>query len=204
VGKIRRHQRRVLQEQGFGVATACGLPVSRTTRLRLLDDSDAPGLHALIEANRGHLARWFAWAAAQTSEDTRGFIRGAKQQVARNDGFQAGILREGELVGVAGYHAVDWRRRSTSIGYWLGERFQGEGTMTESVRLLVDHALSVWSLNRVEIRAAAENRRSRQIPERLGFREEGTLREAERVGDRALDSVVYSTLARDWLGLHDR
>jgi ribosomal-protein-serine acetyltransferase len=38
---------------------------------------------------------------------------------------------------------------------------------------------------------AAENRRSRRIPERLGFVEEGTLREAELVGERRLNSVVY-------------
>jgi ribosomal-protein-serine acetyltransferase len=43
--------------------------------------------------------------------------------------------------------------------------------MTAAVRLLVDHALTVWQLNRVEIRAAVENRRSRAIPKRLGFRQ---------------------------------
>jgi ribosomal-protein-serine acetyltransferase len=58
--------------------------------------------------------------------------------------------------------------------------------------------LSGWHLNRVELRAAEENRRSRAIPEHLGFRRDGTLREAELVGGRYLDSVVYSMLAADW------
>jgi ribosomal-protein-serine acetyltransferase len=70
--------------------------------------------------------------------------------------------------------------------------------MTRTVRALVDQALIGWGLNRVEIRAAPENQRSRAIPERLGFREEGVLREAEHVGDRFLDSVVYGMLAADW------
>ena len=64
----------------------------------------------------------------------------------------------------------------------------------------MDHAFSVWDLNRVEIRAAPENLRSRAIPERLGFTEEGTLRQAERVGDRYLDNTVYAVLAEDWKG----
>jgi ribosomal-protein-serine acetyltransferase len=64
--------------------------------------------------------------------------------------------------------------------------------------LLVDHALSTWRLHRVEIRAAPENRRSRAIPERLGFRQEGTLREAQLVDGRYLDSVIYAVLAADW------
>ncbi len=69
--------------------------------------------------------------------------------------------------------------------------------MTAAVRLLVDHALTVWQLNRVEIHAVTGNRRSRAIPERLGFREEGTLRQAQLVNGRYLDCVVYSALAAD-------
>ena len=49
-----------------------------------------------------------------------------------------------------------------------------------------------------EIRAAVGNARSRALPQRLGFREEGILREAERVGDAYLDVVVYSVLASEW------
>lgn len=179
-------------------AVVLRLPISDTSHLRLLDEADAQELHALIEANRARLARWLPWAAAQTFEDTLGFIRKTEEQLAGNDGFQTAIVCEGDIVGVVGYVGVDWSNRSTSLGYWLGEEYQGKGTMTEAVRALVDHALSVWELNRVEIRAAAENRRSRVIPERLGFRQEGTLREAELVDGRYLDSVVYSTLAADW------
>lgn len=69
--------------------------------------------------------------------------------------------------------------------------------MTAAVRLLVDHALSIWHLNRVEILVATENRRSQAIPERLGFREEGTLRQFQLVYSRYLDCVSYSMLAAD-------
>jgi ribosomal-protein-serine acetyltransferase len=84
------------------------------------------------------------------------------------------------------------------IGYWLGKTHQGRGTMTRTVGVLLDHAFGTWKLNRVEIRAAPENARSRAIPERLGFRQEGTLREAQRIGDRYLDDVVYAMLGSDW------
>ena len=99
---------------------------------------------------------------------------------------------------MAGFIAVDWSHRTTGIGYWLGQEFAGSGTMTAAIRALTDHALRVWELNRVEIGAATENRRSRAIPERLGFREEGTVRQAQRVGNRYLDLAVYSMLAEDW------
>lgn len=166
--------------------------------LRLLEEADAGELHALVEENRAYLSRWLPWPAAQTRRETEAFLRRSREQLEARNGFQAALVSDGRIVGVAGYHGVDWVNRSTSLGYWLEERSQGRGAMTEAARALTGHALIAWDLNRVEIRAAPGNLRSRAIPERLGFREEGTLREAERVGGHYLDSVVYSMLAADW------
>jgi ribosomal-protein-serine acetyltransferase len=177
---------------------AGGLEIADDCHLRLLDEADARELHALIETNRVYLSRWLPWAASQTFDDTLEFIRRIRSQLSNNDGFQAAVVLEESIVGVIGYHGVDWDNRSTRIGYWLDERHQGRGTMTAAVRLLVDHALRVWSLNRAEIRAAVENRRSRAVPERLGFRLEGTLHQAELIDGRYLDCVVYAMLEADW------
>jgi ribosomal-protein-serine acetyltransferase len=166
--------------------------------LRPFVESDMEELHGLIAANRDYLGRWLPWAASQTPEDTLEFIRKGQQQLDNNDGFQGALVCEGAIAGAVGYHRVDWVNGSTSLGYWLGEDRQGRGTMTEAVRALVDHAFLTWSLNRVEIRVAVDNRRSRAIPERLGFQMEGVLRGAERVGDRYLDTALYSILAGEW------
>jgi ribosomal-protein-serine acetyltransferase len=166
--------------------------------LRPLVEADAEELHSLIEANRRRLAQWLRWAATQTIGDTVGFIRETEAQADRNDGFQRGIVIDERLAGVIGFIGVDWENRSTSLGYWLSAAHEGRGVMTRAVRIMVDHALQAWELNRVEIRVAAENRRSRAIPERLGFRRGRTLRKAEQVNGRYLDSVVYSMLAADW------
>jgi ribosomal-protein-serine acetyltransferase len=167
--------------------------------LRLLDESDADELYRLIDENRAHLAPWLPWASGHTREATREFIRLTRRQAAANDGFQAALVCEGEIVGVAGFLSVNWPHGSTTIGYWLSERHQGRGLMTGAVRALVEHAFGEWDLHRVEIRAATENVRSRRIPERLGFREEGVLREAERIGERYNDLAVYAILAPEWV-----
>lgn len=172
--------------------------IGEACELRLLEEEDAPELYALIDANRAQLRTWLPWAATQTLADTLGFIQRTRQQLTANDGFQTAIVCEGAVAGVIGYVRVDWKSRSTSLGYWLGKEYQGRGTMTAAVRALVNHALLGWHLNRVEIRAADENRRSRAIPERLGFRQDGILRQAELVEGRYLDSVVYSMLAVEW------
>jgi ribosomal-protein-serine acetyltransferase len=174
------------------------LYITDDSYLRLLEEADARELHGLIEANRAYLARWLPWAAGQTFEDTLDFIRGTRSQAKENEGFQTAIATEKGIAGVIGYVSLDWANRSTRVGYWLNEDQRGRGTMTAAVRLLVDHALTVWQLNRVEIIVATGNRRSRAIPERLGFREEGTLRQFQLVNDRYLDCVSYSMLAAEW------
>lgn len=166
--------------------------------VRPLEAGDAAELYALVEANREHLARWMPWAAEQDLAGTERFIAEAKAQLSAENGFQAKIEPEGEIVGVVGFHAVDRVNRSAGLGYWLAESAQGKGTMAKVVGEVLDHAFDEWGLHRVEIHCAPENHRSRRIPERLGFREEALLRETELVGGRYLDSVVYGMLAEEW------
>jgi ribosomal-protein-serine acetyltransferase len=166
--------------------------------LRLFEESDAQSLYALIERNRAHLSRWLPWAEQQTLDGTQAYIRMSRKQLADNEGFQAAITERGRIIGSIGFHRVDWLHRGTGIGYWLDADAQGRGTMTLAVTALLDFAFQAWRLNRVEIRAAVENRRSRAIPERLGFQLEGTLRQAEFVGGRYLDHVVYAMLSEEW------
>jgi ribosomal-protein-serine acetyltransferase len=56
---------------------------------------------------------------------------------------------------------------------------------------------TLYSLNRFDIRCAVENNRSRAIPERLGFKNEGIIRRAEKVYKQYLDHVVYGLLKND-------
>jgi ribosomal-protein-serine acetyltransferase len=169
-------------------------------RLRPLEESDADELVQLVDENREHLAPWMTWV--ETTSNTREvrleFIRHTRRQLAEDNGFQAAIVDGDEIIGVIGFHGIDWRNRSTSLGYWLAADRQGKGTMTEAVRALTTHAFRGWGLNRVEIRVATGNRRSAAIPVRLGFAKEGVLRQAERHGDAFKDLVVYSMLADEW------
>jgi ribosomal-protein-serine acetyltransferase len=171
--------------------------LSDDCHMKLLEEADAEELYGVVEQNRAYLAEWLPWPAGQTLEGTVEFIRKSRRQLDENDGFQAVLVLEGRIVGAAGYTGIKWEARSTGLGYWLAEGYQGRGLMTRAVGALTDHAFDELGLNRVEIQVASDNHRSRAIPERLGFKEEGLLREYERVGDRYLDIVVYALLARE-------
>lgn len=171
------------------------LEVADRCYLRILEEADAEELYELVDANRDHLAEWMPWAAEQTLEQTANFIRTARRRHEERNGFEMALVLDERMIGAAGFAGIDWVARATSVGYWLAEEHQGRGLMTRAVKALVDHAFGELELHRVEIQAAKENLRSRAIPERLGFQEEGTLREAERVGGRYHDLVVYGLLA---------
>lgn len=167
--------------------------------LRLLELRDAEALYRLVDANRVHLRRWMPWVdGTRGMHDIRTFIETTRRQLSSDNAFQAGLWHRDRLVGVIGFHGINRASRSTSIGYWLDAGMQGQGLMTRACEALVGHALVDLGLNRVEIRAAVGNQKSRAIPERLGFQQEGVIREAEWLYDHFVDHVVYGMLGRDW------
>jgi ribosomal-protein-serine acetyltransferase len=167
--------------------------------LGLLEQRHAEELFALVEQNREYLREWLPWVDNSRSlADSQEFIKGSLEQFASNGSFGTGILYQGKLAGAIGFHYIDWSNRSTSIGYWLAASFQGKGLMTKACRILVDYAFNELGLNRLEIRCATENTKSRAIPQRLGFKQEGTIRQAELLYDHYVDLVVYGILASEW------
>lgn len=166
--------------------------------LRPYTEEDAAELTAIVAANREHLAPWLPWAATYGYQDSIDYVARTRAQIESEDAFEGAIVVDGEIVGGAGLHAIDRLNRSTSIGYWLTAAAQGSGLMTATVRALLDHAFGALDLHRVVIEAVLDNARSRAIPERLGFTEEGVQREAKLVRGRFEDAALYAMLASDW------
>jgi ribosomal-protein-serine acetyltransferase len=167
--------------------------------LRLYAPHHADEVFAVSSANREHIRVWLPWIdAVKTVDDTREFIRKSLEQYSRDDGFQCGIWEDNLYIGGAGFHWINRTSNHTEIGYWLAKGAEGRGIMTAAVRVLIDYSFNVWKLNKVEIRAARSNHRSRAIPRRLGFTEEGVLRQIGRIGTTYHDLVVYGITAAEW------
>jgi ribosomal-protein-serine acetyltransferase len=177
--------------------------VGDSHELRLLRTSDTDELFILTDANRAYLRTWLPWLDKTTSSThTRDFIQSTLQQFADNQGFVAAICYEHSIVGVIGYNQIDWHNRIGYIGYWLAEAYKGKGIMTVSCRAIVDYGFGTLALNRLVIACASENKRSRAIPERLGFTHESTARDAEWLYDHFVDHEIYVQLHHDWKCQH--
>jgi ribosomal-protein-serine acetyltransferase len=175
------------------------ISIDDETELRIYEERHAQEVAELVDQNRVYLRQWLPWVDfSRTIEDSKAFIKNSLQQFAQNEGFQMGIWYRGKLAGGIGYHPIDWANRKVEIGYWLGESFQGKGLMTKACRTLVTYAFDELGLNKVEIHCATSNIRSCAIPKRLGFTQEGILREAEWLYDHFLDLFVFGMFAREW------
>ncbi|MCD5325497.1 MULTISPECIES: GNAT family N-acetyltransferase [Pontibacillus] len=173
--------------------------INKELHLKLLDVTDIDRLFRLVNSNRRHLRKWLPWVdVTEKPEDTKRFIESTMQKFADNKGFETGIYYKGELAGVIGVHELDHQNKKTSIGYWLGENFQGKGIVTKAATTYLHYLFETRGFNRVEIRCAKRNKKSQAIPERLGFTKEGTIRQCEWVNDRYVDHVVYSLLKEEY------
>ncbi|WP_027965195.1 GNAT family N-acetyltransferase [Halalkalibacillus halophilus] len=167
--------------------------------LRLIDLGDKQAVYDITRRDSSYLREWLPWVDyIKEVKDTEEFIHMCKKGYAESRSLNAVIVFKGKVVGVAGYNELDWQNKIAYIGYWLAEGYQGNGIMTKVAHGLTKYAFEGLGMNKVDIRAASENYKSRAIPERLGFTEEGMIRAGEMLYGKAVDHVVYGMLKREW------
>ena len=159
----------------------------------------ADELFALVDSNRAYLGRWLPWVDyIRAVKDEREWIKGLLDAGAEGWVYPLMIMYKGLLVGSIGILTLGSPDRASEIGYWLAENVQGRGIATRACRTLLDYAFGSRGMNRLQIRAAVDNTRSRAIPERLRFTFEGVQRQAKLLNDDFQDLAVYSMLAAEW------
>ena len=170
------------------------------SEIRMLEERHAEALFSLIEQNR---ERQLEIPQLFSLDEARKAIKRDLALFAESKGLGVGIWHQGELAGMVRYHEIDWENRSTEFGYRLGAVFEGKGLVTKVCRVMIAHAFEELKLNRIVITCDTENSKSRAVAERLGFTQEGVLRQSEWLKDRFIDEAVYSLLADEWRGRNE-
>lgn len=162
-------------------------------RLRMLTPENSLLLFLLISKNKKHLEPWFEWANHVDSEqDCLEFIENSNQK-------DFGIWVDDALIGVIGFHEINWNHKHAEIGYWIAEDQQHKGYVKLAVKALIAYLLLEFKLNRIEILCAINNKASRGLAEKLGFQFEGIQRDGYHFQDRFSDVACYSLLAREFV-----
>ena len=175
------------------------LKVDRDIELQLFQLHHIDELFRLVDHNRTYLREWLPWVDTITEPyQYHSIIPIWLKQFADNTGFHTGIRYKGLLVGAIGLHHIDWNQSQTSIGYYLSQDAQGYGIMTRAVQALINYAFLELGLHRIELRCGEKNDKSKAIPTRLGFVQEGILRDGEKINGQFHNLVVYSMLSHQW------
>lgn len=182
------------------IAPPITIGCSSEVELRELKKEDADTLFVLTATNSLYLREWLPWVDRVTHvSDSEDFIKEILAHLVTDfSNISLGIFYKDKLVGVIGWHKVDLKKASTSLGYWLDEYHQGKGIVTAAVNGLVNWLFSVLDLARVEIHCAVNNSKSQAIPKRLGFSFEKVVSRAEKLYGHYVDHQIWYTTKETW------
>ncbi len=164
-------------------------------------EDDAEALQEAVAESREHLRPWMFFADKhQTVEESRDWINQQRADVILRKNFNCALfeVESGRYLGGLGIIPKDWEIRYFEIGYWLRKSAEGQGYMTEAVRVVVDYLFEELQAQRVEILCDERNTHSANVARRLGFVQEGLMRNDFRDPSGNLrNTLIFSRIPGD-------
>ncbi len=178
------------------------IPVDDSISLEFLEEIHAESLYNLVNANRFYLREWLPWVdGMQTVANFTQYIIDTNNRAAAKTDYGYAIIIDKNIVGRIGMHHINTQNKIGEIGYWLADGWQGRGVVTKCCTALIDHGFTALGLNRIEIKCGTDNSKSMAIAEKLQFKKEGILRQAEWLNGKFIDLYLYALLKEDWKNL---
>jgi [ribosomal protein S5]-alanine N-acetyltransferase len=176
-------------------------PQLETSRLilRRMQASDAGALFEVLaddEVTRYYDDETFT-DVSQAGEQIKAWENGFSNRRCLRWGIT--MKGEPEIIGTCGYYGLHaWHRRA-SIGYELKRSCWRQGFMTEALAVLIDLGFREMDLNRIDAVVMPANTASIKLLEKLGFHNEGLLKEYENWGPKGFaDLCMLALLRSSW------
>ena len=168
--------------------------------LRLLQLEDVPAFAAYH--SEPDVARYQSWDTPYTTADGERLVA-AQQGVDFGDPgpwVQVAAVDRAtrELCGDCAVRVAVDQPRTAEVGVTFAPATQGSGLATEAVAALVTHLFEHHDIHRVYAQADDRNVPVHRLLERLGFRCEARLVEADWFKGEWTTLRVYATLRREW------
>ena len=179
------------------------IQVDDTISLEFLEEIHAESLLNLVNANRTYLREWLPWVdQMQTVANFAYYISETKRRAAEKTDFGYAIIIDKNIAGRIGLHHINQQNKIGEIGYWLADGLQGRGIITKCCTAIINHGFTQLDLNRIEIKCATSNNKSRAVAEKLQFKQEGILNQAERLNGKFIDLYLYAMLKDEWKNIN--
>jgi UDP-4-amino-4,6-dideoxy-N-acetyl-beta-L-altrosamine N-acetyltransferase len=105
-------------------------------------------------------------------------------------------------IGTTGFHQINFKNRNAMFGISIGDKeVWGQGFGTEAMFLMLQYAFDTLNLHRVGLQVFEYNERAIRVYEKLGFRQEGVLRQEHYREGRYWDTMFMGLLREEWRAL---
>ncbi len=104
-----------------------------------------------------------------------------------------------QAIGVTGFHQLNFKNRHAVFGINIGDKqCWGKGYGTEAGYLMMDYGFNTLNLNRVMLQVFEYNERAIHVYEKIGFQQEGILRQEHYRDGQYWDTIVMGLLRSEW------
>ena len=177
-------------------------PITLEGRHVRLEPLESRHADALVDVGLDPRIWEFTSSRLRSADDVRKYIETALdwQRAGTAMPFVTMDRATRQVIGSTRFENIHVANRRAEIGWtWLNPRWWRTAINTEAKYLMLRHAFEEWGCIRVEFKAAATNRRSRDAILRLGATEEGVLRRHMIAADGSYrDSVYFSIIHSEW------
>ncbi|MGJ3240050.1 MAG: GNAT family N-acetyltransferase [Anaerolineae bacterium] len=170
-------------------------PTLETDRL-ILREIHPDDVNALLRLfGNTEVLRFIEMQPIKTIEQANEWLRWMGGVFASEDGLRWGItLKDGTFVGSAGLHRWNREVHFAEIGCDIAHPHWGHGYGQEAMRTIVNFGWDYMNLNRIEATVVKGNNRSVHVMQKIGFKQEGTLRQRLLRGGKYYDIHIFGIL----------
>lgn len=113
--------------------------------------------------------------------------------------FLLTLKESGRIIGRCGLHNWNLEHNRAEIGYVMeDDAYKRQGLMSEAFQAILHFGFTELKLNRIEALVGVGNVPSLRLLEKNNFKKEGILREHFWVGDKYVDSMLFSKLFNEY------
>jgi RimJ/RimL family protein N-acetyltransferase len=175
----------------------------KKVRLRAYREDDLKNAHVMI--NNQAVTRFLNVMRPRSIHEEREWLQAAMRNDNPHTAAYVIDSSDGEYLGSVGLMHIDPRNRSAELGISIARPDDwGKGYGTEGAILMLRHAFEELNLHRVHLRVYDYNERGQKSYAKIGFAEEGRLREAHYRHGAWHDVVLMGILAHEFFEKHGR
>ncbi|MFH1699681.1 MAG: GNAT family protein [Candidatus Zixiibacteriota bacterium] len=109
------------------------------------------------------------------------------------------VIDDGRIIGYAAVESIDEKNRKCELILIIGEvDYWGRGIGEFVLKRMLEYAFDALHMHRVWVVATLGNDRSERLIKKVGFVQEGVMREAIIIGDKFTDLLCYSILEDEY------